>query len=139
MFMTEPEIDKSHDFLVIAKALRAYYKSGTPIEEFIYQHSNIYDFTAAQKVDKKYTVLWNGLPQQRLNRYYVCESGPYLYKQCESKKGTKTDNMMKGWSVQLFNDHFERPMNGYGIDYGFYIAETKKVIEDLESKQLTMF
>jgi hypothetical protein len=129
MFMTDPEIDKSREFLVIAKALKEYYMNDTPIEEFIRNHKDIYDFCSAQKVDKKYTVWWNGQPQQRLNRYYVCKSGPYLDKGME--------HMMKDWSVQLFNNFEER--EDYGINYEFYIAETKKVMNDLSSQQLKMF
>lgn len=135
LFLTEPPIDQSSDLLVIAKALEAYFVKGTPIEEFIRTHDNIYDFCCCQKVDKSYDVYWNGQKQQKLNRYYISETGPYLYK---SKKGSM-DHMMKGWSVQLFNNYFEVPMKDYRINYDYYVSETKKLLNELQPMQTKLF
>lgn len=135
MFLIDPPIDMSRDFLVIPKALNAYYTEGKDLESFIKSHDNIYDFCACQKVDKTYAVVWNGATQQRLNRYYVTKSGPYLYK---SKNGSM-ENMLKGYSVQLFNDYKEAPMDSRNIDYSFYVAEAKKLLNQLEPQQLSMF
>lgn len=60
MFLTDPAIDMSRDFLVIPKALMAYYKDGIPIEDFVRNHKEIYDFCGSMKVDKSYGVYWNG-------------------------------------------------------------------------------
>lgn len=136
-FLTEPPVDMSHDNLVVSKALYHYYKSGIPIEQSIRGHDNIYDFCACQKVAKTYSVFWNGQRQQRLNRYFVAKrGGAYLYK---SKDGENMEHMLKGYSVQLFNDYYEKPMAEYEIDYGYYIAETKKLLNQLEPQQLSMF
>lgn len=51
MFLTDPPIDMSRDFLVIPKAIRAYYEFGTPIEQYIREHKEIYNFCGSMKVD----------------------------------------------------------------------------------------
>lgn len=134
MFLTDPPIDMSRDFLVIPKALEAYYKHGTPVEEFIRNHTEIYDFCGSMKVDKSYTVYWNGQPQQRLNRYFVTKGGAYIYK---SEDGKRMEHMMKGWTVQIFNNFYES--DDYNINYNYYIAEAKKLLNEFEPAQTSLF
>lgn len=135
MFLTDPPVDQSRDNLVIPKALQAYYLHGTPIETFIRSHKNIYDFCSSQKVDRKYTIFYNGEKQQRLNRYYVSTDGAYLYKSQDN--GITLNHMMKGWGVTLFNDFEEK--EDYKIDYRYYISKCKEILEELESNQLSLF
>jgi hypothetical protein len=135
MFLTNPPIDGSRDAVVIPKAIRAYFEKGTKVEDFINNHDDIYDFCISQKVDKKYTVYWNGQPQQRLNRYYIVRTGPYLYK---SEDGEKMTNLMKGYSVHLFNNYEEKSMKEYNINYSYYISEAKKIINELSPSQLSL-
>lgn len=136
MFLTDPPIDMSHDFVIIPIALRAYFEHGTPIEETIKNHKDIYAFCASMKVDKAYGVWWNGSQQQRLNRYFVTKGGAYLYK---SKDGSTMEHMMKGYPVRLFNDYYEAPMEEYNIDYAYYVSKTREVLTELEPTQSTLF
>lgn len=135
MFLVNPPIDSSRDALVIPKALEAYFKDGKDPEEFIRDHTEIYDFCLSQKVDKKYSVWHNGTKQQQLNRYYIVKRGAYLYKSID---GVKMDNILKGYSVELFNNYEEKKMSEYNINYAYYITETKKLINELEPKQLSL-
>lgn len=137
MFLTNPPIDMSHDFLVIPKAIKAYYQYNTPIEEFIMNHKEIYDFCGSMKCDKSYKVFHNGKETQRLNRYFVTRTGAYLYK---SKDGVKMMNMLKDIPVKLFNDYYDVPnFVDYGIDYRYYIAKVKEIINELEPTQTSLF
>jgi hypothetical protein len=132
-FITKPEIGNSNDAIVIPKALQAYYKNNVKPEDFITNHTNIFDFCFGNKIDRKYKVMWNNQQQQQLNRYYVSKKGYYLYK---IKEGKKTlENVLKGFAVQLYNQHIEKPMSEYDIDYSYYIAECYKIINDLKPKQ----
>lgn len=135
LFLTEPPVDMSRDALVISKALYAHYVEGKDIEQFIRSHNNIYDFCICQKVSKQHFVTWNGKAQQRLNRYFVTNSGPYLYK----VKDGVSSHMMKDRSVQLFNDYYKASMEKYNINYNYYVSEAKKLINQLEPQQLSMF
>lgn len=146
MFVTQPDLGNSSDFLIIPKLLEKYFVKGIKPEDAIYGKYSIFDFCASQKVDRSFTVEWNDIKQQRLNRYYVSK-GPYLYK-CKwvervDKKTKLTHNiytkhhMMKGNGVTLYNNHKEFTLDMYGIDYTFYIAQTKKIISELEHHNQT--
>lgn len=137
LFLTDPPLDMSRDYLVIPKALREYFVNNIPVETFIKNHNNIYDFTCAQKCDKKFEVYWRGEKQQRLNRYYVSKKGAYLYK--SKDQGNTMNHMMKGWPVELFNDYVEKNMGDYQIDYRYYISKAREIINQLEPKQLNLF
>ena len=150
------EISRSHDFVIIPIAIREYFLNNTPVKETIIKHTNIYDFCASFKVDKKYTVLWNGIKQQRLNRFYVSKQGAYLYKQSPESK--EPENMLKGFTVNIFNvfvdkeqikiftteegeldlTYFEETLQKYNINYSYYINECKKIINDFQSKQISL-
>lgn len=150
MFVTQPELGNSSDFLIIPKLLEQYFVHGIKPEDAIYGKYSIFDFCASQKVDRSYTVEWNDIKQQRLNRYYVSK-GPYLYKckwvEKEDKKNKDIKysvytkhHMMKGNGVTLYNNHKEFSLDTYGIDFTFYITQTKKIISELEHHhQINLF
>ena len=136
-FVTKPELGNSTDMMVVPKALNAYFIDSIRPEEFIYSKElHIYDFCLSQKCDKSYTVEWNGKKQQRLNRYYVSTKGAYLYKCRENKK----HHMMKGFGVQIYNVHQEKPINQFSINYGYYLKQINDKISEIERhKQLNLF
>lgn len=138
-FLTEPELGDSNDFLVIPKALEAHFVNRTPVEEFIRNHINssdeaIYDYCMCPKVDKSYKVIHNGKEQQRLNRFYPSSdrNEGYIYK---SRYGA-SHHLLKDSGVTLFNDYIKGP---YKINYDYFINKCRDVINDLESKQLSLF
>lgn len=136
LFVTNPVLSNSTDFLVIPKALEAYFLYNIQPSTFIKGHNNIFDFCASQKVDKSFQVIWNNTKQQRLNRYYVSKNTPYLYKQ----KDGKEQHMLKGYGVQLYNNHKDKSIEEYNINYDFYIAKTMDIINELQRKnQLQLF
>lgn len=159
-FLTKPVLGKGYDKPIIAIAIKEYFVNGTPVEQTIKNHQNIYDFCMMKKIDKKYKSWWNGKEQQRINRYYVSNKGAYLYKQKTSdigtygkvtmanehggfdtvsyKKGTM-ENMLKGFAVQIFNKFEQKEMKDYHINYNYYISETKAILHEVESKQLDLF
>lgn len=133
-FMTDPELDKSRDLLVISKAIKEYYLNNTDIESFIRNHENIYDFCSCQKVGRDYKVYHNNQVQQKLNRYYISKKGAFLYK---SQDGVNMQHMFKGFGVKIFNNYEDK--EDYEIDYNFYISECRKVLNELEPLQLSLF
>jgi len=149
MFVTQPELGNSSDFLIIPKLLEQYFAKGIKPEDAIHKEYSIFDFCASQKVDRSYTVEWNDIKQQRLNRYYVSK-GPYIYKcKWDERLDKKTKlkynvytkhHMMKGNGVTIYNNHKEASLDTYGIDFTFYIAQTKKLISELEHhNQIALF
>lgn len=136
MFITEPDFGGRIDFLIIPKALKAYYVEGKDVTDFILSHDNIFDFCGSQKVDRSFKVIWNGHECQNLNRYYISKNSPFLYK----KKKDKMIHMLKGHGVTIYNNHEEKKMNEYKIDYNFYISKVNSIINELNSNnQLKLF
>lgn len=132
-FVTNPSLGNSVDFLVIPKALNAYFQDSIPIDMFIKTNKQIYDFCASKKISKTFTVLHNGNKVQNLNRFYASKKGAYSYK----RKGQSEHHVLKDSSVIIYNNHVEEFPNN--IDYQFYISKTQKIIDMLQPKQLTLF
>jgi hypothetical protein len=139
MFVTEPDFGDSVDFLIIPKALKAYFVDGIKPEEFIKNHIHsdklaIYDYCMAPKVDKSYQVYWGGNKQQRLNIVYPSKNAKtgYLFKY---RDGTH-NHMLKDTPVQLFNNYVDGP---YDINYQYFIGKVNETIDIFEPKQLSLF
>lgn len=141
MFVTQPELGNSSDFLIIPKLLEQYFVYGIKPEDAIKNEGySIFDFCASQKVDRSFTVEWNNQKQQRLNRYYV-SNGPYMYKckwdeRFDKKTKTKYNvytkhHMLKNAGVTIYNNHTAQSLDKYGIYYNFYISQTNTIINNL--------
>ncbi len=123
---------------VIAIALEKYFVEGIPVEEVICKPWNhglhIYDYCVSKKIGKDYDVIYNNEKQQQLNRYYFSKSGSYLYKL--KKTGKKVtgnpQHIHSDAGVILFNKFVDKPWEDYEIDYHYYIAKTRKLINDME-------
>lgn len=140
LFVTEPELGNSVDFLVIPKCLELYFVKGIRPEQVFKEPEkyglHIYDFCCAMKVDKTYSVEWMGKTQQRLNRFYVSANGGYIYK-C---RGGSKEHMLKDGGVQIYNNHEEKPFKDYKLDERFYLSKINSIISELENNnQIQMF
>lgn len=141
-FITNPELGSSVNFLVIPKMLELYFLKGINPETILASPEeyglHIYDFCGSFKVNRDYTVIHNRIKQQRLNRFYVAKNAPFLYKQKDSK--SKPDNMLKGWGVEIYNQHIEQPLKNYNLDMRYYLREARGIINTIENcQQITLF
>jgi hypothetical protein len=140
LFVEKPELTNSVDFLIIPKALKAYYIDNIPVEQFVNNHKEIYDFCCSMKVDKSFKVVWTtpeGIKsqQQRLNRFYASTKGGYILK---VKDGSE-HHLLKDSGVMIYNNHTpnEFPKD---INYSFYINKIKEIINQLNNYgQLDLF
>lgn len=138
-FVTTPDLGNSTDFLIVPKALNAYFVDNTSPEEFVMNHKNIYDFCASKKVDKTYTVYWTNpegetLKQQKINRFYASTRGGYIMKHREGSKY----HLLKDSGVQIYNEYTEEfPID---INYNFYLNKINEIIFELNGRnQLQLF
>jgi hypothetical protein len=131
------KLGKGFDKPVVQEALYNYFIHGIPPAETIYNHKDIYDFCASQRVGKQYRVEYCGKPTQRLNRYYVTNSveGGELFK-IKHISGQKT-SLLAGQNVMLFNNYLEQ--DDYRIDYNYYLRVVNEIIAEVEQNQLTLF
>lgn len=141
---SEPAYHKDNSFRIVPLAISNYYVKGIPIEETIYNDTNIYDFCGRQKFNRdssgeiQYVKGFENIiePQQKNVRYYISKSSKTFVKRYT--KGS-IEIINKGYQVEIFNKYIEKPMKEYNIDYSFYITEAYKIIDIIEDKQLTLF
>ncbi len=140
LFVEKPELGNSVDYLIIPKALKAYYIDNISVKQFVESHTNILDFCCSQKVDKSYTIEWTSpefirSKQQRLNRFYASTKGGYIFK-C---RNGKQNHLLKESGVMIYNNH-NPDVFPTDINYKFYIAEINKIILEIANKnQLELF
>lgn len=125
---------KDSSSLVVPKAAEAYLVHGTPIREFITNHTDIFDFMLREKVPKTMRIeLMNpdGSYEQVQNttRYYVAKGGRPMFKvmpPLEQGGKERRNGVCAGWMVQECNNMMNVTLP---IDYEYYISEAKKLIE----------
>lgn len=143
-FEIQKELHKDNSFKVVPLAISNYFVNGIPVEETVKNHRNIYDFCGRQKFGKDSYGETHHLDvdkeivekQQKNVRYYISTPGYTFIKQY--KKGT-SEIINKGFEVTVFNDFVEKEWNEYNINYNFYIMECKKILEVIETKQMSLF
>ena len=140
LFVEKPELGNSVDYLIIPKALKAYYIDNIPVKQFVESHTNILDFCCSQKVDKSYHIEWTSpdfvkSKQQRLNRFYASTKGGYIFKCRDGKQ----HHLLKESGVMIYNNH-NSEVFPTDINYKFYISEINKIINQINSNnQMSLF
>ena len=138
--------NKDWSMRVVPKALEAYYKQGIPIEDFIRNHDDIYDFCIGFRARAGWTIYRNYIntdlriisseKQQKTIRYYISNNGSSLIKQDEEGHIIQLN---AGFASTMFNMYEKKDMKDYNIDYDFYIAEANKVKYAVYDGQLNLF
>lgn len=145
-FEIDKELHKDPSMRIVPIALEKYFFEGVPIRETIRNHNNIYDFCLRLKVNKSVDALYEHLENSELKsdllgnniRYYVSVNGGSLVKKFINNND-KRIGVNVGFIVTIFNKYEEKEMKDYNIDYNFYISECSKIINIVESKQLSLF
>lgn len=135
-FVTDPDLGNKVDFLILPKALQNYLLHDIPFDE-TFSKASIYDFCAAQKVDRSYDVYHGDVKlPQRLNVYYVSKSGSYMFKVRDNKRHALGN--VKAVKTTIFNRYRPGP---YDIDYTFYRNKLEDILSQLKisTQQLTLF
>lgn len=151
-FLTDIELGKGLTPKIIPEAIINYFVHNIPVEDTIKSCKDICKFLQAEKTGKQWTVEYNEQIQQRINRFYVSNSGYYLWKWKLDDTGKKSYQiMLKDHGVRLHNKFYsdedlqwkysqgETFQSIYDIDYQYYINQCIKIIEKLKPKQLNLF
>ena len=138
MFITENKLGKGLTPTIIPKAVIAYFTKHIPIRDTIRNCNDIYEFLMAQRVDKKFKIEYNNHYVQRINRYYASTKGYWLYKIKHENGKESFENMLTKSGVKILNkiDNTDVPDD---INYAYYESEARKIINDLECRQLDLF
>lgn len=136
---------------IVAKAVSAYYLDDTAIMDTIQNCTDIMDFCATQKSNKKYQLELNNVINGKAVvtnlskniRFYVSkgntklQSGLILKNDTSVEEGglKKRTNIVSGRNVTIFNKKVTfNDMKDYCIDYGYYYTEAKKIVQAIESR-----
>ena len=158
-FCIDKDLHKDHSQRIVPLALTRYFIDQIPVEDTIKNHFTsgdygklenygIHDFCKAVKGNKKFSynevsfqngTLVESPLQTRVNRYYVSNEGNVIKKYGGEKGPSYVEaSPRKGHAYKstIFNEIVDGP---YDINYQYYIRETKKIIDLIESPVLNLF
>ena len=141
-------LHKNKSFLIIPKALHAYFVEGIQPEEFIKSNKNIFDFCGGVKIKGDWRFVEHKISNgdyvanelQHTIRYYISHKGSKIIK--TNNQDTREIQIESGqWMQTLYIDHNEQPFENYDINYDYYLQRIRKEINSLEpnSNQLSLF
>lgn len=140
LFIDKISLGKGMAPMVVPKALNAYFINGISPEDFLKNDTDIRDYCTYQKVDKKFKVEYDGKPVTHINRFYMSTNGKSLIRY-SLHDGIKTNPTLLCASspVTIINDFDDLSTEGKNINYNYYKREIYKIIDQMNTKQLSLF
>jgi len=141
-------LHKNKSFLIVPKALYAYFVDGVKPEKFIKENLNIFDFCGGVKIKGNWMFtekkIENGeyseTKLQETIRYYISNKGSKIIKtNCGDKREIQVE--AGKWLQSTMINYEEKPFEKYDINYDYYLEKVNKEIESLEpsTNQLSLF
>ena len=141
-------LHKNKSFLIIPKAIHAYFVDGIDPETFLKDNQNIFDYCGGVKIRGDWQfyehVIVNGIFQkkeiQHTIRYFISNQGSKIIK-TNLLDGREIQVESGKWMQTVFIDYVEKPFSDYNINMNFYLEKIKKEIDSLEpnKNQLSLF
>jgi hypothetical protein len=137
---------KNKSFLIIPKAIHAYFTKGINPEDFLAQNKNIFDYCAGIKAKGGWYFENRGLKDgelvttrlQKIVRYYVSNKGGKLVK-CHPD-GRLIQVESGHWLQTTINEINEtRDIDSYGINQSYYLDQIYKEIHQIEKEKSLSF
>lgn len=147
-------LHKNKSFLIIPKAINAYFIQGISPEDFIRNHTNASDFFAGSKAKGQWTFVSEcveghdiiSTPQQKTIRYHVSNKGCKVMKRHKDPTRPAINLLAGPYLLNIMNRWSGIPdIKDLDIDYDFYIKAAWKEIDNIQgsvrnqNKQLEMF
>jgi hypothetical protein len=141
----ELALHKNKSFLVIPKALYAYFVDGIQPEDYLKSNRNLYDYCAGVKMKGQWSLreryILNGDYHdkllQRMARYYISKKGKKLYKVHPDGRSLQIE--AGRWLQTLLNDSSVAETMDFDqldIDERYYLEAINQEIRKIESNQL---
>lgn len=135
MFLSETQLGKGMEFPVIAEAVKSYFLKGISVDEYIKKESNVLKFCSYKKLKRDTQCFHNNIEQQRVNRFYACKSGAYLFAHSRDEETGKLriTNLLVDSPVTLYNkvqEEFPKDLN-----YGFYLSKAREIVYTIEGQK----
>ena len=131
-------LHKNKSFLIIPKAIHAYFINGIKPEDFLAANQNIFDYCAGVKAKAGWWYEGRDFVNnkevktklQKIVRYYVSKKGTKLLK-CHND-GRELQVEAGKWRQVVMNEMKYIPFNDYDIDYSYYLEAIYKEINQIE-------
>ena len=141
-------LHKNKSFLIIPKAIHAYFVDGIEPEDYLKQNQNIFDYCGGKKIKGDWEFYSHSIFEgeyektklQDTIRYYVSNSGCKVIK-TNLFDGRETQIESGQWMQTIYIDHEEKTFDDYKINLSYYLDKIKKEISGLEPNrnQLKLF
>ena len=141
-------LHKNKSFLIIPKAIHAYFVNGIDPETFLKDNQNIFDYCGGVKIRGDWQfyehAIVNGTFEkkeiQHTIRYFISNNGSKIIK-TNLLDGREIQVESGKWMQTVFIDYIEKPFSDYNINMNFYLEKIKKEIDSLEPNrnQLSLF
>jgi hypothetical protein len=137
--------NKNWSQLIVPIALFNYFAYNRKVEETILHCENIFVFCCGLKLNGNSIgeiryIEGDSLKSIKLSkttRYYISNKGYYLNKEFESGRESK---VKKGYKITLMNRYKQyNNFLDYDVNYIYYIRECYKIIDVVDTKQLSLF
>lgn len=131
-YSPEVEWHQDHSSLVIPKAVAQFVKDGTRPVDFIYGHTDAFDFMRHIKVNRNSRLEWGGKVIQNTSRYFIANDGKPLIKimpPLAGKQGERQIGVDVGWQTVPCNSAYD--FNWHNLNRTFYVAEAEKLVASL--------
>lgn len=130
---------QNHSAKVVQMAAAAEMLDGVPVDEFIRNHKNKYDFLLRTKVPRSSSLVlltqiedegleFEETKLQNICRYYPCKKGGKLVKVMPPLEGStefRRIGIDTDWNVKVCNNIVDFD---WDVDYAYYINEAKKLV-----------
>jgi hypothetical protein len=141
-------LHKNKSFLIIPKAINAYFIDGISPEEFLKDNQNIFDYCGGVKIKGDWKFIEHEIsngeftkkPLQHTIRYFISNNGSKIIKtNLYDKREIQVESGK--WMQTVFIDYKKKEFADYNININFYLEKIRKEIENLEpnKNQLTLF
>ena len=141
-------LHKNKSFLIVPKALHAYFVEGIKPEDFLKANTNIFDYCGGVKIrgDWKFQERmiekgeYKEKPLQHTIRYFVSTTGSKIMKR--NLLDDRNIQVEAGkWMQTVYIDHEEKPFEEYNVNLDYYLQKIRKEINSLEpnKNQLSLF
>jgi hypothetical protein len=133
----ERQWHQDHSALVVRKAAEAHMVHGVPVETFIMEHRDAFDFMLSVKVPRSSRLTHGDVQVQNTSRYYISTDGAHLSKIMPGLKGGAERHMSveSGWTTTLVNN--AAAFRWDNVNWLYYINEAKKLVINESGSQVS--
>ena len=142
-FLTDFELHKNKSARVVPIALERYFVDGTPVEETIRAHTNLYDFCIRQKASRSFH--YEGTNRStgkktvydKLIRYYVSNTGDKIFKiknpECQTRAAAISQIEAGEWVCKVCN-FLPKGSKVDNVNYDYYIEKANRLVTKIATE-----